>query len=93
MCLVLGGVRLCDPMGCNLPGSSLDRILQARILELVTISFSRDLPHLGIKPKSLSSALQERREGKPQQIKAHLFEGEGRHIALNHNSVIDTDDR
>ena len=57
-----------------------------------------DLPHLGIKPKSLSSALQAdslpaEPSGKPQQIKAHLFEGEERHIALNHNSVIDTDDR
>ena len=32
---------LCDPMGCSLPGSSVHRILQARILETVAISFSR----------------------------------------------------
>ena len=32
---------LFDPVGCSLPGFSVHRILQARILEWVTISFSR----------------------------------------------------
>ena len=32
---------LCDPVGCSLPGFSVHGILQARILEWVTISFSR----------------------------------------------------
>ena len=32
----------CNPMDCNLPGSSLHGILQARILEWVAISFSRE---------------------------------------------------
>ena len=32
---------LCDPMDCSLPGSSVQRILQARILEWVAIPFSR----------------------------------------------------
>ena len=32
---------LCDPMDCNLPGSSVHGILQARILEWVAIFFSR----------------------------------------------------
>ena len=32
---------LCDPMDCNPPGSSLHGILQARILELVAISFCK----------------------------------------------------
>ena len=32
---------LCDPMDCNPPGSSVHGILQARILEWVTILFSR----------------------------------------------------
>ena len=47
-CLTLG-----DPMDCSLPGSSVNGILQARILEWVAISFSRgsswprDLPHCG----------------------------------------------
>ena len=34
-------LTLCDPMDCSLPGSSLHRILQARVLEWVAISFSR----------------------------------------------------
>ena len=32
---------LCDPMDCNLPGSSVHGIFQATILEWVAISFSR----------------------------------------------------
>ena len=32
---------LCDPMGCSLPGSSVHRILQARVLEWVATSYSR----------------------------------------------------
>ena len=31
---------LCDPMDCSLPGSSVHKILQARMLEWVAISFS-----------------------------------------------------
>ena len=34
-------LTLCDPIDCNLPGSSLHGILQARILEWVAISSSR----------------------------------------------------
>ena len=34
-------LTLCDPMDCGLPGFSIHGILQARILEWVTISFSR----------------------------------------------------
>ena len=34
-------LTLCDPVDCSLPGSSIDGILQARILEWVAISFSR----------------------------------------------------
>ena len=33
---------LCDPMDCNLPGSSVHGILQARTLEWVAVSFSRE---------------------------------------------------
>ena len=43
---------LCDPMDCSLPVSSVHGILQARVLEWVTISFSRDLPNPGLKPGS-----------------------------------------
>ena len=35
------GPTLCNPMDCNPPGSSVHRMLLARILEQVTISFSR----------------------------------------------------
>ena len=34
---------LCHPMDCSPPGSSVHRILQARILEWVAISFSRGI--------------------------------------------------
>ena len=34
-------LTLSDPMDCSLPGSSVRRILQARILEWVAISFSK----------------------------------------------------
>ena len=37
-------VRLCDPMDCSPPGSSIHGIFQARILEW-------DLPDPGIKPE------------------------------------------
>ena len=41
---------LCEPMDCSLPGSSVHGIFQARILEWVAISFSRNLPNPGIEP-------------------------------------------
>ena len=41
---------LCDPVDCNPPGSSVQNILQARILEWAAIYFSRDLPDPGIDP-------------------------------------------
>ena len=45
-------LTLCGPVDCSLPGSSVRGILQARILEWVAISFSRDLPDPGIEPGS-----------------------------------------
>jgi hypothetical protein len=44
-----------DSVDCSPPGSSVHGILQARILERVAISFSRDLSDPGIKPMSLVS--------------------------------------
>ena len=35
---------LCHPMDCSLPSSSVHGIIQARILEWVATSFSRDFP-------------------------------------------------
>ena len=46
---------LCNPMDCSLPGFSVHGILQARILEWVTVIPPRDLPDPGIEPKSLMS--------------------------------------
>ena len=39
-------LTLCDSMDCSLSGSSVHGIFQARILEWVAISFSRDLPEI-----------------------------------------------
>ena len=41
-----------DPMNCSLPGSSVLGILQARLLEWVTIPFLRGSSHPGFKPRS-----------------------------------------
>ena len=49
------GPTLCNLMDCSPPGSSVYGILQARILEWVTISFSRIRPHPGMEPVSLES--------------------------------------
>ena len=35
-------LTLCDPMDCSPPGSSVHGILQARVLEWIAISFSRE---------------------------------------------------
>ena len=45
-------LALFDPTDCSTPGSPAHGISQARKLEWVTISFSRDLHDLGIKPTS-----------------------------------------
>ena len=37
----LSRVRLCDPMDCTLPGSSVHGIFQAIVLEWIAISFFR----------------------------------------------------
>ena len=41
-------VRLCKPMDCNLPGSSVHEILQARVLEWVAISYQGIFPTQGL---------------------------------------------
>ena len=46
-CLTLG-----DPMDCSPPGSSVHRILQAKTLEQVAISSSRNLRNPGMEPGS-----------------------------------------
>ena len=58
MCLHAKSLQLCptlyNPMDCSLTGSSVHRILQARILEWAAMPFSRDLPNPGIEPISLN---------------------------------------
>ena len=44
-------LTLCDPMGCILPGSSVHGVFQARILEWVAISFSRENEDSALSPK------------------------------------------
>ena len=39
---------LCDPIDGSLPGSPVSGILQARTLEWVAISFSKDLPYITV---------------------------------------------
>ena len=46
----LGPVRLCDPMDCSPPGSSVHGIFQARVPERVAISFSNQEPRKGSNP-------------------------------------------
>ena len=50
-------VRLCHPVGCGPPGSSVRGILWARVLEWVATAFSRDLPNPGMEPASLTMPL------------------------------------
>ena len=45
-------LTICDPMNCSLPGSSVHRTFQARILEWVASPSPGDLPNPGIKPGS-----------------------------------------
>ena len=49
---------LCNPVHCNIPGSSVCGILQARVLEWVAISFFRALPDPGVKPRSPELSVQ-----------------------------------
>ena len=54
LCMRASCFSLCNPMDCSPPDSSVHGILQARILEWVTIPISRggDLPDPGIEPRS-----------------------------------------
>ena len=49
-------LTLCDPMDCSPPGSSVHRILQARILEWLPLPSPGDLPDPEIETVSLSEA-------------------------------------
>ena len=49
---MLDSLRPHRPTDCSLPSSSVHGIFQARILEWVAMSFSRDPPNPGIRPAS-----------------------------------------
>ena len=55
MLVTQSSLTLSDSMDCSLPGSSVDGILQARILEWVAFPSPGDLPNPGIEPTSLMS--------------------------------------
>ena len=55
-------MTLCDPMDYSLPGSSVHRISQARILDWVAIPPPGDLPDPGIEPRSLMCPAERERE-------------------------------
>ena len=60
---------LCDPMDCRLPGSSVHRILQARILEWVVMPSSRGSSQSRIEPRSRAlqvDSLPSEPAGKPE---------------------------
>ena len=63
-CLTLRG-----PVDCSPPGSSVPGILQARILEWGAMPSSRDLPDLGVEPRSPAlqvDSLPAEPQGKPR---------------------------
>ena len=62
---------LVGPIDCSLPGSSVHRISQARILEWVAISSSRGSSHPGIEPRSpimQADSLPAEPPGKPRDL-------------------------
>ena len=46
-------LTLCKPLDCSLPGSSVNGILQANILEGLPLPSPSDLPDPGVEPLSL----------------------------------------
>ena len=48
-------LTLCNPMDCSPPGSSVHGISQARILECIAISYSREASQSRDQPKSPGS--------------------------------------
>ena len=74
---------LCHPMDCSPPGFSICGIFQARILEWVAISFSRDLPDPGIEPRSptlQADALPSEPMGKPMAVLLFTTQRRNTHI-------------
>ena len=47
---------LSDPMGCNLPGSSVHGVCQASVLEWVAIAFSKEVGHSSVQFSSVAQS-------------------------------------
>ena len=65
-------LTLCNPRDCSLPGSSVHRILQARILEWVAIPFSRGSSQPRIEPRSPSLQADSLLSEPPEKPKVNL---------------------
>ena len=69
----LSRIRLCNPMDCSLPSSSIHGILQARVLEWVaTFPSPGDIPEPGIKPRSLTLQADALPSEPPACVQFHL---------------------
>ena len=67
-------LELCNPINCSPPGSAVHGVSQASILEWVAISYTGDLPELGIEPGSPALAgsfftTEPPRKPKPRSLK------------------------
>ena len=81
----------CDPIDGSPPGSPIPGILQARTLEWVAISFSRDLPNPGIEPRSpalWADALLSEPPGKLPSLHPHRIFLSLEHQPYTHLSVL-----
>ena len=65
--IVQSCLTLCHPMDYNLPGSSVDGIIPARMQSVLPFLFPGDLPDTGIKPGS--AALQAESLSSEPQVK------------------------
>ena len=68
-------LSLCNPMDCSLSASSIHGIFQARVLEWISISFSRGSSRPGIEPMSpalQADALPSEPPGKPESEEAEI---------------------
>ena len=67
-------LNLCNPMGCSLPGSSVHGIFQARVLEWVVISYSREFSqpsnqtHISSSPELAGRFFTTRLPGNPVSV-------------------------
>ena len=64
------GLTLCDPVDWGPPGSSVQGIFPATILEQAAVAYSRDIPDVGVRPVCLLSLLQWQTDSLPLGLPA-----------------------